>query len=524
LATYTPAVRFRTAARPPLRAALLAFLALTLLPSSVSAHLLTGRYDSPLPLAAYLLGAAVVVGLSFAIVLFRSHSESIETLQEQAAPTGEVAVPLWLRRLIRAVGILAYLWIMVQGFVGHAGDADVGSLFLWTYGWVGLPLISAFIGPIWEWFDPFLTIHDASAWVVRRFRLPTMSTVPYPDRLEHWPAVVALVVFVWLELVYTGARAGQPLAIVLLIYTAWTLLMMAQFGRDTWRRQGETFTVWFGLVNRVAPLARVDEHATRLYVRPYGAGLLTGDWRTSDLALVAAATGSILFDGLSQTQIWFDFFGAPPLFAETAQMLLFLGTIALLVFAVARIVGVPAMAAGLVPIALGYLIAHYLTAIIFDGQRILNALSDPLGLGWNIFGTAEFEPNQTWLPSGIIWAIEIVAVVGGHVYGAVMGHRVLVMNAREQAREQAAAASAAAAARGAGQRRAKRRGAPTAAQARASSATPAATESNFRMRQIPLAILMVFLTTLTLWSLGQGLVHQAPPTTPSAIVSAGRPT
>src|SRR5262249_60293410 len=101
------------------------------------------------------------------------------------------------------------------------------------------------------------------------------------------------------------------------------LVMRAQSGGAAWRRQGETFTVWLGLVNGVAPLARADEHATRLNVRPYGAGLLTRDWTASDLALVAAATGSILFDGLSQTQIWFDFFGAPPLFAAAAQILLF---------------------------------------------------------------------------------------------------------------------------------------------------------------------------------------------------------
>ena len=88
---------------------------------------------------------------------------------------------------------------------------------------------------------------------------------------------------------------------------------------------------------------------------------------------MAVATASILFDGLSQTQFWFDIVGVPALPAATVQLLLFLGVITGAVLLVARLVGTQAMASGLLPIALGYLIAHYLTAIAFDGQRILVA-------------------------------------------------------------------------------------------------------------------------------------------------------
>jgi glucose uptake protein GlcU len=39
-----------------------------------------------------------------------------------------------------------------------------------------------------------------------------------------------------------------------------------------------------------------------------------------------------------------------------------------------------------------------------------------------------------------------------------------------------------------------------------------------RRRQVPLAIVMVALTTLTLWSLGQALVVEAPESVGSAVV------
>ena len=47
----------------------------------------------------------------------------------------------------------------------------------------------------------------------------------------------------------------STLFVVLVGYTAFTLAMMAQFGRDEWRSQGETFTVWFRLLGRLAPFA-----------------------------------------------------------------------------------------------------------------------------------------------------------------------------------------------------------------------------------------------------------------------------
>jgi hypothetical protein len=498
------------AGRRVAESALIAAVTLAVIPATASAHLLTGRYESPLPLAAYLGGAAVAVALSFAIVILRgrrggaaSEPASAATASASSQPH-PIPVPRLLRTAVRAVGLLVWLWIVVQGIVGGvSSDADVGSLFLWTYAWVGLPLISAFVGPIWEWLDPFATLHDLGAALLRRLGARPWRIAVYPAAAERWPAVVAMAVFIWLELVYTSARGGRVLTIALLVYTVWTLAMMAQFGRDTWRRNGEAFTVWLGILNRMAPLAPVDERATVLRRRPLGAGLLEATWLTSELAFVAVGTASILFDGLSQTQPWFDLFGTPSLPAGTIQLIAFLAMIAGLVLLVARVVGRRAMAAGLVPIALGYLIAHYFTALAFDGQRIVNVLSDPFNVGWNLFGGATFEPNDTYIPFGIVWAIELVAVVGGHIYGAVMGHRAAV-----EPPTIALSPAAGVAPTKAG-RKARPRPTP-ASSARMPTAVGPMTSGAFadvRVRQVPLAVLMVFLTTLTLWSLGQNLVH-----------------
>ena len=485
---------------------MLALSLLVLLPAAASAHLLIGRFESPLPLVVYLLAAATAVALSFAVVIGRSPGGGAAVPAPDEPAPEPIRVPRVLRRGIQTVGLIGWLWVVIQGVLGAtSSDADVGSLFLWTYGWVLLPILSAFVAPVWDWLDPFATLHDLGAAALRRLGVQAWRTAPYPAGLDRWPAVVAFVLFVWLELVYANARAGRTLTIVLLLYTAWTLAMMAQYGRDTWRRRGETFTVWFGLLNRLAPLTDDDDpKAATLRRRPFGAGLLDAHWTTAELTVVAAATGSILFDGLSQTQFWFDIFGTPPLPAATVQLLLFLGVIVGAVLLVGRLVGTRAMSAGLVPIALGYLIAHYLTAIAFDGQRILAALSDPFQLGWNLLGFAGFEPNETWLPYGVVWAIELVAVVGGHMLGAVMGHRAAML-------DRPAGRAAAASKKAAGSKK-------------ATGPVPQSA-TGIRVREVPLAVLMVALTTLTLWSLGQNLVRTQPAPTAGATapVEALRP-
>jgi hypothetical protein len=254
------------------------------------------------------------------------------------------------------------------------------------------------------------------------------------------------------------------LFVVLVGYTAYTLAMMAQFGRDTWRKNGEIFTVWFGLLGRLAPNALADEDGS-IRRRPFLSGLLEPGWTMADVVLIALGVGSILFDGLSQTQFWFDRFGIPSLPGETLLLIGFLGILVVAALAVTRFVGVAATGAGLLPIAVGSLIAHYLTYLLIDGQRILIAISDPFQRGWDLFGTAFYQPTGAWLPPGLVWTAQLAAVVGGHMLGAWGGH---VMAALEAPRGMSM--------------------------------------STLRTRQIPLAVVMVGLTTLTLWSLGQAIV------------------
>lgn len=422
----------------------LAAVGLLLAPPPAYAHTLGTEGMLPLPLVVYIAGAALAVALSFGAAMLGSPSVPA------AAASRRVHVPGWLRMGLRGLGLLAWLWILAQVIVGGSSTAEVSSLFVWTYGWIGVAIVSALVFPAWRWLNPWATVFDIGAAFARRIGVAGGQPSDYPARLGHWPAVIGFGAVIWLELV-ARVLDGPLLGLIVVAYSVFTLAMMALFGRDTWLAHGETFSVWFGTLNRLAPLGAGDERT--LERRPFGAGLAT-EWPTSLVVLVGLGAASIIFDGFSQTQLYFQLFGLPGVLFETLLLAVFCAVIVVPILSVSRWTGTAAVGAGIVPVAVGYLIAHYLPALLQDGQRIVVALSDPFQLGWDLFGTAYFVPSLT-LPASVVWTIQMAAVVGGHVVGAWLGHALATRHDKGN--------------------------------------------------QVALALLMVALTTLTLWSLGQAL-------------------
>jgi hypothetical protein len=470
-------------------------LAGALAPSASSAHSISGVVNTPLPFVAYIAGAAVAVGASFVIVALGDPGPP-----RDASPGTVRVVPRWLRIGLRTLGLLAWLWVAAQALIGGSSDADVSSLFLWVYGWVGLAIVSAFIGPAWSWIDPFSTLYDLSAWAIRRLGIQGIRPQPLPVGMAYWPAVVGFCFFVWLELVPKVIQ-GRLLGIVMIGYTVITLVAMAQYGRNAWRSRGETFSVWFGVLGRLAPFGlagRIEDGL--VHRRPFASGLAIGSWPVALVVLVALGTGSILYDGVSQTITFFDLFGIPQVPLGTLLLAIFLGVVVGLVLLVGRRVGMAAVGAGLVPVALGYLVAHYLTTLLIDGQRIAIALSDPFHQGWDLFGTAFWEPRTDWLPASIVWSVQVAAVVVGHVVGAWAGHAAA---ARDAAPGQIAAPGP---------------DGVTAGPTTSPNGATASAISRSYLGQLPLAMLMVALTSATLWSLGQNLVFESGEGGPTADV------
>jgi hypothetical protein len=81
-----------------------------------------------------------------------------------------------------------------------------------------------------------------------------------------------------------------------------------------------------------------------------------------------------------------------------------------------------AFLAGLVPIALAYAVAHYFSLFVLQAQYVVPLSSDPLGFGWDLFGTASDQPDLGLLAPNVVWYTQVAALVVGHVTGLVLAH------------------------------------------------------------------------------------------------------
>jgi hypothetical protein len=151
---------------------------------------------------------------------------------------------------------------------------------------------------------------------------------------------------------------------------------------------------------------------------------------------VAALLGSTAFDSFANTTWWIGVVQSsnlPTVMWGTggllAMILIVFVSFSLAAAWMGRYGGLPAVAyprlmvGSLLPIVLGYVVAHYATLLIVEGQRTAINFSDPLGRGWNVFGSAEMGVNSAIFnyPT-VIALVQLGAIVGGHVLGIVCAH------------------------------------------------------------------------------------------------------
>ncbi|WP_143198337.1 hypothetical protein [Bradyrhizobium sp. AS23.2] len=417
-----------------------------------TAHGFGQRYDLPLPLPLYLLGAAAAVVLSFVIVgLFvhsapptRPHSRSdLFDYPLGRAVAAALGVPLRLSALVLFAAML------LAGFLGDQNPyRNLAPTLVWIIAWVGLAYISAFVGNIWPLINPLRTIFDGVEAAYRHICGRNLALdKPYPHVLGVWPAVLLLLAFSWTELVYPTPAVPSHIATFALGYSVLTWTGMFVFGSETWLRHGELFTVVFGTFARFAPTEiRTNPPKPQFLLRRFGTGLTYRDQVSpSMMALVLLLLSSVLYDGLIATPEWSvvesaviarlsDVAELGPMAVRSiglvAFWLLFLSAywmVSIIMSAATQWQFSPrqtaqSFALTLIPIALGYHVAHYLVYLLVQGQYIVPLLSDPFGYGWNLFGTASYRPNIAIVGARFAWYTAVGAVLLGHIAAVYLAH------------------------------------------------------------------------------------------------------
>jgi hypothetical protein len=151
-------------------------------------------------------------------------------------------------------------------------------------------------------------------------------------------------------------------------------------------------------------------------------------------AVVVVLLGSTAFDGLSRTEFWQTGPGAAnDVLSGTLGLLAMIALVAVLYLLGTRLSGRLARqplgpqprryAATVIPIVLGYTVAHYFSLLVLDGQTTWILVSNPLGAaGVDLFGTYGNVVDLTAVSPDAIALVQVGAVVTGHVLGVILAH------------------------------------------------------------------------------------------------------
>lgn len=349
-----------------------------------------------------------------------------------AAAAPPLTPPLWVSLLAS----LLFAALLLLGWFGPRNPlANLLPLTVFTLWWVCLLLLQAVVGDLWRWLNP---------WTGPLCLLAPNTKRSVPEWLAHWPALAGLLAFSGYYLADIAPDDPSRLAGFVALYWLFNFAMGVVFGRQ-WLDRCECFTVLFTLVARLSPI----NISQRRLCMP-GHALVTAPAPSVALACLSVsflAVGS--FDGLNETFWWMAQLGINPLefpgrSAVIGQNLAGLGAAVIAlnaIFAGTVWLGLwfcgetgqfrtafCRLALTLLPIAIAYHLAHYLTSILVNLQYCALALNDPLGKGADLLGLADrhvttsfFNQYHTVLR---IWLTQAGAIVTGHMLALLMAHAV----------------------------------------------------------------------------------------------------
>ncbi|MEA2448978.1 MAG: hypothetical protein QOG63_910 [Thermoleophilaceae bacterium] len=423
--------------------------AVAVAPAVADAHGLVGRQDLPIAAWQVVWAAAIVLAASFWALGALWREARLQEPREKPM----FRIPCAVDVVLGAIGVAWFAIVVYAGLAGSdLGTANLAPTAIYVVFWVGVPVASVLFGDVFRAVNPWRSVALAARAIAPSGRWRTRA---YPDWLGRWPAVVGLVCFAWLELAYADKTNPHTLAILALAYAAIQLAGMALFGIDAWSERADAFGVYFNMFSRLAALVRRDGVVQR---RPVLSGAPGWPLVAGSTTFLAVTIGTTTFDGLSVGPLWaslrpdlLDLFGGGTAGGELASTVGLLACIGLVAgFYRLGVLGMQTVGRGhearelagrfthsLIPIGFAYLLAHYFSLLIYQGQAMAYLISDPLGNGSDLFGTAG---NAISYPiQGAIPYVQVGALICGHVAGLVLAHdRALTIykDAREAARSQ----------------------------------------------------------------------------------------
>ncbi len=400
----------------------------------VFTHGIGGGQDLPISLPFALAGGAAALAVSFIVLVLAWREPRYDAARQGHPLPAGLAAALsggWLSVLLRAVGLLA------AAYVGWAALAGPDSLANPTFGvfyvllWVGVVPASLLLGPFYRAVNPLRTVHRLLSAATRGD--PTTGVVDLPPGIGLWPASGGLLAFVWMELVFPESNFLWAVRLWLACYVAVVLIGAAVFG-ERWIAAADPFEAFSTLVSHLSVFGRTADGT--LVVRSPLRNLDGVPPQPGLLAVVAILVGSTAFDSFKDSIAWIRFSQDAPVggtLLDTIALMVFCLVVGLLLAGATMLTppvpGLPhremprRFAHAIVPIVVGYFVAHYLSYFVETGQQTVIYLSDPMVTGANLLGTADLQVSY-WVTTHptFLSVTKVVAIVGGHVLGVIASH------------------------------------------------------------------------------------------------------
>lgn len=424
--------------------------------SMASAHSFGQSYSLPVPFWLYGTASMAALAISFLIAaVFMRRGAAISP-----RPDGELSqhktIGLTLK-LAQGLSLVFLALSIVTGIWGHPNAyANLNMTLFWIIFVLAFAYLHALVGGVHAATSPWLSLSKLLGKLHLSF---TQGLFKYNAQAYGYsPAIVLYMAFIWVELF--GETKPFSLAMYLLAYSGINVFGSLLWGSKSWFHYGELFSVFLRMMSLISPLylAQNQSGEWRLHYRWPFAGLLKQQADHSSLVLfILFMLSSTAYDGLHETVFWLRLFWSsllPVLDPEVLNLglravithrnwyhgfqwsgLLLSPFVYLAAYWLALWLGKLLarsdvslaelslrFAYSLLPIALVYHITHYYALLMTQGIKVLALFSDPFGLGWNLFGTANWFDEPIIPNVAVVWHVQVVTIVIGHIISVYIAH------------------------------------------------------------------------------------------------------
>jgi len=393
-----------------------------------------------LPTDAYILAGAASVALTVLLLAVLPG----RVLEPVFRPRALMRWRPWTgaRRITSTLAFLLLCWLVWAGLNGDRDPLENPlSLFIWTIWWIGFVALQGVLGDLWRWVNPW-----TGPVALTRRALGIRPFLRLPVRFGHGLAILTFLGFAAILLADPAPADPARLAGYIGGYWLFTYLGLLAFG-PRWLLRAEGFNM---LMRNYTRMALFGRKAARIGLGVPGWQVLARRTPPMGVAVfMLLMLGSGSFDGLNETFWWFGLIGINPLEFPGRSAVITQNLVGLVVangaliavFSLAVWLGLRLIRAQtklaqafclfaptILPIALGYHIAHYFTSFLVDGQYALVALSDPLATGADLLGLGHHFVSTGFFNSQAsvraIWLTQAGAVVAGHILAVMLAHAI----------------------------------------------------------------------------------------------------